>query len=423
MDTFGEKLRSVREDRGLTIESASDATGVGAHRLRALEANDFDSLPGEEVILATLRAYAAYLSVDADLMIEDYRYERERRTPPLEAPTDPGTPDDLVQTFTSLEPPRAIDEPPPPSEDEPPPPSEDEPALEILSNATPPPSGDETSLEVSDDTTIPLADHDLPDDEPRPTPPPECTEEPLEPYAPSDSAGEAAQAASEKRKPASNYPESLRPGPATPPAEASRFSLWLAAMGVLAVAAFAVWWFGSGRPVDRAPETFRPSATTAVKSEAPAATVPAVLDHAVKPSVESGARRVTEPVDVASRDPEPRPEPIAMPSDPTEPSIRDYGVGTGVRNRQLVGESGRFDEGTQVWFWTHVQGADPGDRIHHVWLHDGVEAARVKLKIGGSSWRTHSAKTLWPGSSGDWVVEARDEAGRVLAREAFVCDR
>jgi hypothetical protein len=73
-----------------------------------------------------------------------------------------------------------------------------------------------------------------------------------------------------------------------------------------------------------------------------------------------------------------------------------------------------------VWFWTHVQGGSPGDRIDHVWLQDGVETLRVSLKIGGARWRTYSSKMLRRGSAGDWAVEARDETGHVLARREFV---
>ena len=119
-------------------------------------------------------------------------------------------------------------------------------------------------------------------------------------------------------------------------------------------------------------------------------------------------------------------EPPAVRSADTTPSpsllrITEYGVGTAVENRQLVGQSDRFTEGTRVWFWTRVQGGTRGDRIDHVWLREGVEATRVSLEIGGPSWRTYSTQTLYAGAAGDWAVEARDDAGRVLARSEFVC--
>ena len=45
--------------------------------MRALERNDFEALPDEDAMVATLQAYAECLKVDAEMMIEDYRRERE----------------------------------------------------------------------------------------------------------------------------------------------------------------------------------------------------------------------------------------------------------------------------------------------------------------------------------------------------------
>jgi transcriptional regulator with XRE-family HTH domain len=99
--------------------------------------------------------------------------------------------------------------------------------------------------------------------------------------------------------------------------------------------------------------------------------------------------------------------------------IAHHGVGTGVVNHELIGEAERFAEGTQVWFWTWVEGATSGQAIRHVWIHEGQEALSVSLRLGGARWRTQSYKNLHSGTTGNWVVEARDEAGRVLARRNF----
>ena len=106
----------------------------------------------------------------------------------------------------------------------------------------------------------------------------------------------------------------------------------------------------------------------------------------------------------------------------SELTVPDHGVGTNVVDRELEGRSERFDEGTQVWFWTRVVGAEPGDGIRHVWLQGGRERLTVELGVDGSPWRTYSTKTLHPGSVGSWAVEARDRDGQVLARQAFECD-
>jgi len=99
--------------------------------------------------------------------------------------------------------------------------------------------------------------------------------------------------------------------------------------------------------------------------------------------------------------------------------IPKHGVGTGVVDRALEGETDTFEEETQAFFWTLVTGGKDDDRIQHVWLHEGTEVVSVGLSIGGSHWRTYSRKNLYKGSVGSWAVEARDTDGNVLARSEF----
>ena len=103
----------------------------------------------------------------------------------------------------------------------------------------------------------------------------------------------------------------------------------------------------------------------------------------------------------------------------TSISVNDSGVGTDVVNRKLVGQSETFAVGTRVVFWTLVTGGRPGDTIRHAWFHKGRSVATVTLRVASASWRTHSQRMLGPGADGEWVVEAQDEHGRVLARHAF----
>jgi cytoskeletal protein RodZ len=100
-------------------------------------------------------------------------------------------------------------------------------------------------------------------------------------------------------------------------------------------------------------------------------------------------------------------------------AVAESGVGIAVVDRRLVGEAARFAPGAQVYFWTRVEGGRAGERLRHVWFHDGRELASIPLQIGGSHWRTQSRQTLW--NPGSWAVEARDDAGRVLARAEFSC--
>jgi cytoskeleton protein RodZ len=102
-------------------------------------------------------------------------------------------------------------------------------------------------------------------------------------------------------------------------------------------------------------------------------------------------------------------------------SVSEAGVGTAIVNRRLVGQGDRFEEGSKIWFWTRSVGGQAGDPIHHVWLRDGRMMVTYDLTVGGPHWRNFSRQTLSEGSVGSWTVEARDAAGRVLARREFRC--
>jgi cytoskeletal protein RodZ len=129
----------------------------------------------------------------------------------------------------------------------------------------------------------------------------------------------------------------------------------------------------------------------------------------------------TSPVVAApGQDPPPK-SPAAQPAAASRLSVPDYGVGTGIVDRQLAGRGDRFSEGTVVWFWTRVLGGRPGDVIRHVWIHEGRPQGTVELNVGGSHWRTQSRWSTRAGSAGAWAVEARDAEGRTLARAEFTC--
>jgi len=291
MDTFGARLKSEREDRGLTIQAVAEKLGIDDDRLLALERNDFEALPDEAVMMACLRAYAECLEVDAELMIEDYVQERDR-------------------------------------------------CLERLA-------------ETVGDRSVDIAPAAVP-----------------------------------------SYGDRPRRSPR------------LAIVAVIAVVVVAgAWWMLSG---DGTSSTAEQPATTAPIATQSAETRPEVPD-ATAPVTWTEPQRPTT-----------RSAPVAASAAPGM-TIEEYGVGTAVKKRRLVGESDRFAAGTRVWFWTRVEGGTAGDRIDHVWLEGGEEATRISLKVGGSTWRTYSAKVLRAGSSGEWAVEARDAEGRVLARREFAC--
>ena len=102
--------------------------------------------------------------------------------------------------------------------------------------------------------------------------------------------------------------------------------------------------------------------------------------------------------------------------------VSEFGVGTEVVGRRLVGEADRFREGSRVSFWTLVVGGQPGHVVRHVWFRAGRPVMRVDLPVGGPHWRTRSSLVLPGGASGPWTVEARTSDGRLLARNDFVCE-
>jgi cytoskeleton protein RodZ len=71
MDTtsFGTRLRREREARGVSLESLSAATCIKVRALQALEAQQWDQLPGGAFNRGFLRSIARYLGIDeADLI-------------------------------------------------------------------------------------------------------------------------------------------------------------------------------------------------------------------------------------------------------------------------------------------------------------------------------------------------------------------
>jgi len=278
IDAFGEKLKRVREERGVPLDTVASATRIARHHLDALEKGDLESLPSGPFGRSYLRSYAEFLGIDPEPMLHSYRSQE----------ADKG-----LGPAVSRE--RAIRE-----------------MARLL-----------------------------------------------------------------ERRPARKR---------------FRLSPVVGAVGA-ALALFALWWFSrSPEPAIPAPEPFVEKAAEAAIS--------------------------APPLQEAELEPDPpRPEELAE----ATISVSGAALGTSVVDHALVGRANRFSEGERVAFWTRVLGAEPGDLIHHYWLHEGRAVMRADLRIGGPHWRTFSRFALPKGAAGSWVVEARDGTGRVLAREEFLC--
>lgn len=97
IEPLGEKLRRLRTEARVSLEALAQQTGIQPKYLVALEAGQYDRLPGDVYIRNFLRLYAATLHVNAQRVFELYEQERTvirptgaEHTPPR-ALTEPHT--------------------------------------------------------------------------------------------------------------------------------------------------------------------------------------------------------------------------------------------------------------------------------------------------------------------------------------------
>jgi cytoskeleton protein RodZ len=77
MDGIGDALRSERLRIGLTLEQIAAQTKIGQYLLQAIEANQFDRLPGGLLTRSFLRQYAQVLGLDAEEVVASFKQQFE----------------------------------------------------------------------------------------------------------------------------------------------------------------------------------------------------------------------------------------------------------------------------------------------------------------------------------------------------------
>jgi hypothetical protein len=77
----GSALRRGREVRGLSLDDAARDTRLRVDQLDALERGDYDVLPGDVYVRASLRTYASYLGLDPDKVSQAYARNVEEVEP------------------------------------------------------------------------------------------------------------------------------------------------------------------------------------------------------------------------------------------------------------------------------------------------------------------------------------------------------
>ncbi|OFW45759.1 MAG: hypothetical protein A3J29_16345 [Acidobacteria bacterium RIFCSPLOWO2_12_FULL_67_14b] len=91
---IGGRLRSAREERGLTLRQVANRTKLSLGALQAIERNEFTQLPAGLFRKAYVRMLAAELGLDAGALARDYSARFE---PPA---TDETPPTPSLTTFS-----------------------------------------------------------------------------------------------------------------------------------------------------------------------------------------------------------------------------------------------------------------------------------------------------------------------------------
>jgi cytoskeletal protein RodZ len=79
MASFGEEIKRERELRGISLREISDATKINMRFLEALENNDFEHLPGGQFNKGFIRAYASYIGIDPEKIVNSYLLELSKQ--------------------------------------------------------------------------------------------------------------------------------------------------------------------------------------------------------------------------------------------------------------------------------------------------------------------------------------------------------
>jgi cytoskeleton protein RodZ len=81
MESLGQKLKEARETHHYSLEQVSRDTHISKQYLRALEEEDFASIPGETYVIGFLRNYAEYLALNPEEMVTLYKNMKIQEQP------------------------------------------------------------------------------------------------------------------------------------------------------------------------------------------------------------------------------------------------------------------------------------------------------------------------------------------------------
>ena len=83
--SIGERLRSARENKGLSLEEVHRITKIHPKTIEALEKGQLDNKLGETYVRAFIKNYSIFLGLDAGTILEEYVSKRHPPEPRKEA--------------------------------------------------------------------------------------------------------------------------------------------------------------------------------------------------------------------------------------------------------------------------------------------------------------------------------------------------
>ena len=85
MESLGNKLKTVREDKGLSLENVGNETNISTRYLNALENEDYSVFPSEPYAIGFLKSYSDYLELNEEEVMSLYRSQKIQDQPvPME---------------------------------------------------------------------------------------------------------------------------------------------------------------------------------------------------------------------------------------------------------------------------------------------------------------------------------------------------
>ena len=84
MNSVGQELKKERELRGVSLKEIADTTKINIRYLRALEEDNFDMIPGNFFIKSIIKAYAGYIGLDEDVVLDHFHHTIQTKKEEIE---------------------------------------------------------------------------------------------------------------------------------------------------------------------------------------------------------------------------------------------------------------------------------------------------------------------------------------------------